>query len=223
MRLSSLAAALLTLSPLTATAQPTPDPRATWFAFLETGTKTSDDKELVEKMQRGHIANFQKLFGEKKLFAAGPLADPSKKKRGIVVVKANTREELAAYFQPDDYVREGYMVLNAERAVVHKALNTEGIDPQGIEEERIVQILRPEKPMSVRDRKDHETFLQGLVDKGTAGAWYTLEGGPVLDLLFCRSADTKAVEAAFAEAPAIKARKAVLLVWPQYLSKGVVR
>jgi uncharacterized protein YciI len=217
-----LALALLVL-PAAAPAQTTPDARATWFIFLETGAKTSDDKELVARMQRGHIANFQKLFGEKKLFAAGPLADPSKKKRGIVVVKANTRDEVNAYFQADDYVREGYMTLNAERAVVHKALNTEGIDPQGIQEERIVQILRPRKAMSAADQKHHEAFLRGLVDKGTVGAWYTLEGGAISDVLFCRSTDTPGLQTLFAEAPAVKAHEAPLLIWPQYLSKGVVR
>lgn len=48
-----------------------------WFIFLETGKKTPADKELVGKIQRGHIDNFKRLHSEKKLFAAGPLQDPS--------------------------------------------------------------------------------------------------------------------------------------------------
>ena len=43
-----------------------------WFIFLETGKKTPDDKALVAQMQHGHIDNFKRLFGEQKLFAAGP-------------------------------------------------------------------------------------------------------------------------------------------------------
>lgn len=46
-----------------------------WFIFLESGKKTPDDKALVGQMQRGHIDNFKRLFGEQKLFAAGPLQD----------------------------------------------------------------------------------------------------------------------------------------------------
>ena len=97
-----------------------------WFIFLETGKKTPADKDIVGNMQRGHIDNFKRLHGEKKLFAAGPLQDPSTLKRGIVVVKAPTNEVLKTYFQPDAYVREGYMTLNAMPAVAHKALESEG-------------------------------------------------------------------------------------------------
>lgn len=223
MRLASLTLALLSLTPLAASAQDAPDKRPTWFIFLEKGGKTSDDKDLVEKMQRGHIANFQRLFGEKKLFAAGPMSDPSGKKRGIVVVRAETRAELLGYFEPDDYVREGYMTINAERAAAHRALHTEGIDPNGIEEERIVQISRPAKPLSKREDQEHDAFLKTLLDKGTVGAWYTLEAGPIAEVLFCRTTDTKALEEAFAALPVVKESKATVQIWPQYLSKGVVR
>ncbi len=211
---------LLTHRP--ALAQDVVDSRPTWFIFLETGKKTPDDKEAVAKMQKGHIDNFVRLHGEKKLFAAGPLADPSKLKRGIVVVKAHTREEYVSYFQPDDYVREGYMTLNAERATVHRALKSEGIDPSGIEEVRIVQITRPQTPLSAPQQKQDHAFLMALVDKGAVGAWYTLEGGSTAEILFCRSTDTAAVSALFAELPSVAAAKSTVLVWPQYIGKGVV-
>jgi uncharacterized protein YciI len=203
-------------------AQDVVDTRPTWFIFLETGKKTPDDKEAVAKMQKGHLENFGRLHGEKKLFAAGPLADPSKLKRGIVVVKANTREEYVSYFQPDDYVREGYMTLNAERATVHRALKSEGIDPSGIEEVRIVQITRPPSPLAGPRQEEEHAFLKSLVDSGKAGAWYTLEGGTTAEILFCRSTDTAAVSALFADLPSAKASKSTVLVWPQYIGKGVV-
>jgi uncharacterized protein YciI len=225
MRQIPLAIALaLYLSPVSrpALAQDAGDSRPTWFIFLETGKKTPDDKEAVAKMQKGHIDNFVKLHGEKKLFAAGPLADPSKLKRGIVVVKANTRDEYVSYFQPDDYVREGYMTLNAERATVYKPLKSEGIDPSGIEEVRIVQITRPQAPLTGPQQKDDHAFLKGLVDRAAVGAWYTLESGSNAEILFCRSTDTAAVTALFADLPSVKAAKSTVLVWPQYIGKGVV-
>jgi len=187
MRLTRLALLLfaLTLAAAPSRAQATADKRPTWFIFLETGKQTPADKEAVQKMQAGHIQNFKRLFGEKKLFAAGPLQDPAGKKRGIVVVKAKSKAELLTYFQPDDYVREGYMVANAEQCVAHKPLNTAGIDPEGIEEERMVQITRPAKKPTRKEKRENDAFIQALVDKGTVGAWYTLESGNVAEVLFC--------------------------------------
>jgi uncharacterized protein YciI len=225
MRLKQIALPVLalTVTAVLALAQEAVDKRPTWFIFLETGKKTPDDKAAVQKMQTGHIENFKRLFGEKKLFAAGPLSDPSKKKRGIVVVKADTKEELLTYFQPDDYVREGYMIANAVRSVVHKPLNTEGIDPNGIQEERIVQITKPTEKLTGEQQRENDAFLQALLDNGTAGAWYTLENGDVAEVLFCRTTNTLALETLFAESPAIKASKARAQIWPQWLSKGVVK
>jgi uncharacterized protein YciI len=213
----------LSITTLLCLAQEAMDRRPTWFIFLETGKKTPDDKDAVQKMQTGHIENFKRLFGEKKLLAAGPLSDPSKIKRGIVVVKAVSKEELLTYFQPDDYVREGYMRANAIRCVAHKPLNTEDIDPNGIEEERIVQITRPVEKLTSDQQRATHAFLQALVDKGIVGAWYTLESGDVAEILFCRTTDTKALEALFAECPAVKSSKAAVQIWPQWLSKGVVK
>jgi uncharacterized protein YciI len=192
-----------------------------WFIFLESGKKTADDKVAVGKMQTGHIDNFKRLFAEKKLFAAGPMQDPAGKKRGIVVVKAPTKETLTNYFQPDEYVREGYMTLNATPAVAHKALGSEGIDPSGVEEVRIIQVLRSGTVAS-DTRADH-AFIQALVDKGTIGAWYSMESGAVSEVLFSRSTDSKALQEAFAQYPAAVSGNATVAVWRQWLGKGVLK
>jgi uncharacterized protein YciI len=194
-----------------------------WFIFLESGKKTPDDKAAVEKMQRGHIDNFKRLFGEKKLFAAGPLRDPSGLKRGIVVVKANGRDELGTLFQPDEYVRDGYMTLNATLAIANKPLATEGIDENAIEEVRIVQIMRPRGAGGALPVKANRAFIQSLVDKGTIGAWYTLQSGPVAEVLFAKTKDTAAIEAALADYPSAQTGGAEVLVWGQWLAKGVVK
>lgn len=225
MRLTRLALPVIALALTSALslAEEKADKRPIWFIFLETGKPTPEDKDAVAKMQAGHIQNFKRLFGEKKLFAAGPLRDPARKKRGIVVVKAESKTELLTYFQPDEYVREGYLIANAVRCVDHNPLNTEGIDPDGIEEERIVLITRPTKPPTRKEKRETVAFIQNLVDKGTVGAWYTLEGGDIADVLFCRTNDTKALEDIFAQLPRVKGSKASALVWSQWLSKGVVK
>ncbi len=195
----------------------------TWFIFLETGRKTPDDKSAVAAMQRGHIDNFKRLFARGELMSAGPLRDPSGRQRGIVTVRAATRDDVQGYFQPDDYVREGYMNVNAVPATPHQALNTEGIDDTQVEEVRIVQIARGTEAVDAATAQARRAFLQGLVDSGTVGAWYTLHHGPVAEVLFARSKDTPALQAAFATYPGAGAAGVSVAVWGQWLSPGVVR
>lgn len=193
----------------------TPPPGDLWFAFLETGRPTPADKAAVAAMQRGHIANFQRLFAQGRLLAAGPLADPSQHKRGIVVLRGASLEELASYFQPDDYVREGYMTLNARRAVAHAPLHTEGIDATRIEEARIVLIGRPAGTDPAPAQR--QALLRRLVNAGTLGAWYTLADGPVAEVLLARGTDTAGLQAALATDAAVPVD-----VWRLWISPGVI-
>ncbi|MEJ6003451.1 YciI family protein [Paucibacter soli] len=189
--------------------------RQDWFIFLETGKPTPPDKEAVAAMQRGHIENFKRLFAEGKLFAAGPLLDPARVKRGIVVVKAASMEELIGYFQPDEYVREGYMTLNAQPATIQRALHHEGIDPEGIEEVRIALLGRPAQADMAEAAARH-AHLQTLLDSGQIGAWYSPQQGPVAEVLFARGTDSAALESALAAYPGAA-------VWRQWLGKRVLR
>jgi len=201
-----------------ASAPPAP-PGDLWFIFLEAGRPTPPDKDAVAAMQRGHIDNFKRLFALGQLLSAGPLAAPGQAKRGIVVVRADSLATLTGYFQPDDYVREGYMQLNARRAVAHRPLHTEGIDASRIEEVRIVLIGRP----AVADpaATQRQALLRQLVDAGTLGAWYTLADGPVAEVLLARGTDTARLQAALA--PYAAAGPAVTVdVWRQWISPGVV-
>lgn len=188
-----------------------PPPVRDWFVFLETGRPTPDDRDAVARMQRGHIENFKRLFGEGKLQAAGPLRDPARVKRGIVLVRAASIDELRGYFDPDDYVRLGHMTLNAVPATVRKPLHTEGIDPSGVEEVRIVQIARGHATERQR------ALLREQVEGGTFGAWYTLQQGPVAEVLFARTTDDAALAAVLAP------WGADAVVWSQWLGKGVLR
>jgi uncharacterized protein YciI len=211
-----LPAACAALAVLSGCATPPPAAPRDWFIFLESGRKTPDDRAAVMAMQRGHIDNFKRLFAEGRLFAAGPMRDPAGRKRGIVTVRAASMDELRGYFQPDEYVREGYLTLNAVPATAHKALNTEGIDATRVEEVRIVQVERPASDGAAAAR---QAFLRGLLERGVVGAWYTLHEGPVAEVLFARSTDTAEVQAAFSGLPG----GGEVAVWGQWLSPGVVR
>jgi len=194
--------------------------RRDWFIFLESGRQTPDDAAAVQAMQRGHIDNFKRLFALGRLTGAGPLRDPAGLKRGIVVVRAASREELQGYFQPDDYVRDGYLRVNAVPATAHRPLRTEGIDASRVEELRIVQLARPAAPPDAGTAGTHRALLQGLVDRGVAGAWYSLDEGPVAEVLFAGT--TADAPLADALAPWAQATGVVPAIWRQWLSPGVV-
>lgn len=190
----------------------------TWFIFLETNNPVTD-KVFGRTMQRGHIANFKRLFDLQKLSAAGPLQDPSGLKRGIVVVAAPSMPVLESYFQPDQYVRDGYMALNAVPCLVNKPLNTTGIDPNGIEEVRIVQIMRTADEKASRRGK---LVLKELVANGNFGAWYSPETGPVAEILFSRTTNNKKLLDLIKRDidPLLAGRE--IKVWRQWLSQGMV-
>lgn len=203
-----------------ARAQATPDD-GPWFAFLESGKPTPADRDAVMAMQRGHIDNFKRLFAAGRLYAAGPMRDPARVKRGIVVLRDGRPEAMARDFAPDAYVREGHMTLNAAPAVAHRALHTEGIDDSKVEELRIVLVARDEAAPVAGMAAARHAWLQGLMDRGTVQAWYTLKRGDVAEVLFAPGTDTAALEQVFTAYPGRDA--AAVQVWPQWLSPGVLR
>jgi uncharacterized protein YciI len=194
-----------------------------YFVFLETGKPTPDDDAAVTKMQQGHLANFTRLFGEGKLFAAGPMRDPDGLKRGIIWVEADSKEELMTYFGPDQYIQNGHMTVNATPCRVNKALNTKDIDPSGIEEVRIIQIMRPARTLTAVESEANHAYLQELVDRGRVGGWFTLETGPVAEVLFWNTKDSALVKQVFSFYPSARNGDAEVKIWGQWIGKGVVK
>lgn len=222
MRRRQLLATTLALLPLLkAHAAETGSAGNWYFIFLETGKPTPPDKEAVQKMQKGHLDNFMRLHGEGKLFAAGPMRDPARVKRGIVVAKAPSREALQRYFDPDEYVSEGYMTVNAAVAQANKPLITLPTDPGVIEEARIVLIGRDDQA-SPAVQMQRRALLQQGVDSGRFGAWYSLASGSVAEVLFAKTTDSDALQAALAGYPGVADKTVSLDVWGQWLGKGVL-
>ena len=117
-----------------------------YWIFLTTGKSLEGvASEEVEKMQAAHLGNFKKLAEESKLLTAGPMTDPEKKLRGIVVVKASGPAELNKMFEPDPYVQKGYLTIEAtEMEFDHGVINTK-ITPQGLEEYRLAIIEKVDR------------------------------------------------------------------------------
>ncbi|HEY0898903.1 MAG TPA: YciI family protein [Sphingobacteriaceae bacterium] len=82
------------------------------LVLLKTGSNATQDKEKVQSLFRGHMANIQRLADEGKLIVAGPLGKNEKAYRGIFIFNVKTIEEANALVETDPAVKE--KLLEAE-------------------------------------------------------------------------------------------------------------
>ena len=95
-----------------------------YLAFLVRGDKWTPEKTpATEEIQKGHMANIQRLAEMKKLVVAGPFGDNGKL-RGIFVFKVASIEEARALAASDPAVQAGRLALQ-----IHPWLVPEGILP----------------------------------------------------------------------------------------------
>ncbi|MEP6708137.1 MAG: YciI family protein [Pyrinomonadaceae bacterium] len=83
----------------------------TYFCFLTKGAKWTPEKTpATEEIQRGHIANINRLAEMKKLVAAGPFGDDGRL-RGIFVFRVGSVEEAKALTATDPAVQAGRLAI----------------------------------------------------------------------------------------------------------------
>lgn len=188
-----------------------------WFVFLVRGSARADPAH-VDEMQAAHIANFKKLFAEHKLLTAGPLQDPTEFRRGIVVLRVPNAEAVRQCFNTDPYVQAGVMHLEVYRWDANpKGINIKTIDPDAIEENRIVLLTGPEKP---DDRAKWPHVAKRCAGK-VGGA---LHGqGEIKEVrLFHGKDQQEAIEKALATDPAVKKGQVRFKVMPLWMAKGAL-
>ena len=103
----------------------TPEKMTTaYLAFLTRGAKWTPEKTpQTEEIQKGHMANINRLAETKKLVVAGPFGDDGTL-RGIFVFKVGSLEEAKALAETDPAVQAGRLALD-----IHPWLVPEGILP----------------------------------------------------------------------------------------------
>lgn len=95
---------------------------------MEKGPKwTPEVTEETKKIQEGHMANIQRLAGEKKLILAGPLAQEGGDMRGIFVFDTDKLADAQAWCDTDPAVKAGRLKVRLIRWYSAKGI---GILPQ---------------------------------------------------------------------------------------------
>jgi len=95
-----------------------------YFAFLTRGEKWTPEKTpATEEIQKGHMANINRLAEMKKLIAAGPFGDDGQL-RGIFVFRVGSLDEAIALTATDPAVQAGRLAMD-----IHPWLVPEGILP----------------------------------------------------------------------------------------------
>src|SRR5215212_7280846 len=95
-----------------------------YFAFLSRGEKWTPEKTpATEEIQKGHMANINRLAEMKKLIAAGPFGDDGRL-RGIFVFRVASMEEAKALTASDPAVQAGRLAME-----IHPWMVPEGVLP----------------------------------------------------------------------------------------------
>ena len=95
-----------------------------YLAFLKRGEKWTPEKTpATAEIQKGHMANIQRLAQMKKLVVAGPFGDEGQL-RGIFVFRVRSLEEARALASSDPAVQAGRLALD-----IHAWIVPEGILP----------------------------------------------------------------------------------------------
>jgi len=88
--------------------------RRYWFVLLTTGEHRSQDSMTAAKIQEGHLANIQKLYGEGKIKVAGPFGDADNPKiigwQGLFIFDCESKEEVEKLLQTDPAVAAGRLL-----------------------------------------------------------------------------------------------------------------
>lgn len=95
-----------------------------YLAFLTRGDQwTAEKTPATEEIQKGHMANINKLAETKKLVAAGPFGDNGRL-RGIFLFRVSSMEEAKALTASDPAVQAGRLAMD-----IHPWLIPEGVLP----------------------------------------------------------------------------------------------
>ena len=195
-----------------------------WWVFLNKGPHRDQPEAELPKMQEEHLANLGRLWKEGKSPLAGPLGDDGFT-RGIVVVKAASRDAVSAHFAPDPFVRVGRLAVEAYPWSGRAESFGVPIEPVKLVQATLVIVKKgPRWAAHAPDlAAAHAAHLRRLETEGALALSGALsDAGDKLEVLMLRTADAKEAAALFAEDPAVRAGHMTVELHPQYLADGIL-
>jgi uncharacterized protein YciI len=217
--LASVLCAVLSMS-LAVPSGPSEQRPRLWFGFFMKGPGVRPaDPEALNKMQAGHMANLQRLAAAKKLLAAGPLKDPTQQRRGIVVFRATTQEEIKSFFAEDDYVKAEIMTMaawpwNADEEDIPQSYP----DPNKIAENRFVIYTRTDKAISREKLVEHRRYVRSTLRASLYGDFG--DQGPMVSVAFVAGNDHPDLPELAKNDPLVAAGLATVEVIPLWMVDG---
>jgi len=209
--------------------QGAPAKATVFWIFLTTGKSVQGtDPSEIQKMQAAHLANFKRLHQEGKLFTAGPMADPQKKMRGIVVVTAADRKSLADYFEPDPYVKQGFMTLDGIEMEIAVGRFQGDVDPKSLAEYRLVLLEKSQPDGNEADaamRARNVEYCESIHDASRLcfAGWLREDKISRRGILIFRKLDDEQLKSLVDELPAVKSSAWKATTFPLYMSDGIVK
>jgi len=181
-------------------------PEARWFVFLVRADGPRPKAAgALQAMQDAHIGNLQKRYAEGKFVTAGPVSDPTKHRRGIVVVGVGSLKEVMACFDTDPYVQNRIMRVEAHRWAASPTGFTAPPDPNKMAEYRIVRVaLKGKEPFPA-------------IPGGVGGKF----AGEQMGVILTSSVDDASIRTAMDASPAVRAGGSYDII-PLYMSAGTL-
>lgn len=223
--MSLLAASALLLAASAALPSTTPPSSVWWVFFTKGSNRDQKPGPELQEMQKGHIANLKRLHAEGRSPLAGPLGDDGNI-RGIVIVRASSKEDLLALFEPDPHVRAGRLAVEAYPWSGRIDTLRPPADPPKMAKATLVFLNKGPKwtPESAKAHAAaHAEHLAKLESAGHLPLRGALDGaGDRLEVLLFREGDARVVETLLADDPAVKAGVLAVETHPQYLGDGIL-
>ena len=201
----------------------------TYWIFLVTGKSTQGtEKSEISKMQAAHLANFGRLHKDGRLFAAGPVGDPEQKMRGIVVATAPNLESLPELFEPDPYIKQGFLTLDPIETEIAVGTFKKDVDPKSLAEYRLV-LLQKSAPdgaeIDAKTQGENVTYCQSIhgIDRLCFAGWLKNDKSSRRGILVFRKVDDGILKSLVDNLPAVKSQSWKATTMPLFMSDGIVQ
>ena len=197
-----------------------------WWVFLNKGPhRDQKPGPELQEMQKGHIRNLERLWNEGRSPLAGPLGDDGFT-RGIVIVRATSKEDLLAQFEADPHVRAGRLAVEAYPWSGRVDTLRAPSEPPKLVKATLAILNKGPKWTSeaaAASAEAHAKHLASLEKEGELVLSGALEGaGDKLEILLFRTEDADRARSLLAEDPAVKNGEIAVETHPQYLGDGIL-